>query len=76
MLAAMANAALVRRAPPEVEVEVHAAHAIRLDDAPNGRHAIILSSDRTLIDLPACSPRPGPSAPLRGSRAAIAHQVR
>ena len=47
---------VVRRAPPEVEVEIHAARTIRavgLDDAPNGRQTLLLSNGRTLSDLAA-----------------------
>ncbi|MCJ1262060.1 hypothetical protein MMC22_001929 [Lobaria immixta] len=44
---------VVRRAPPEVKVEVHAARAVRLDDAPNGHQTLTLSTGRTLAGLAA-----------------------
>ncbi|PIB05986.1 MULTISPECIES: FAD/NAD(P)-binding protein [Streptomyces] len=46
-------AEVVRGAPPEVRVEVHAARAIRLDDAPDGRQTLTLSTGRTLTGLAA-----------------------
>lgn len=44
---------VVRQALPEVEVEVHAARAVRLDDAPDGRQTLTLSTGRTLSGLDA-----------------------
>lgn len=44
---------VVRRAPREVEIEVHAARAVRLDDAPTGRQTLTLSTGRTLSGLAA-----------------------
>lgn len=44
---------VVRRAPREVKIEVHAARAVRLDEAPNDRQSLTLSTGRTLSDLAA-----------------------
>ncbi|MFI6338007.1 FAD/NAD(P)-binding protein [Streptomyces sp. NPDC050535] len=44
---------VVRGAPPEVRVEVHAARATRLDDARDGRQTLALSTGRTLSGLAA-----------------------
>ena len=44
---------VVRRAPPEVEIKVHAARAVRLDDAPNGRQTLTLSTGHILSGLAA-----------------------
>ncbi|KAI0005812.1 FAD-NAD(P)-binding-domain-containing protein [Xylariaceae sp. FL0662B] len=44
---------VVRRAPLDVEVEVHAASAVRLDDMSDGRQALTLSTGRTLSGLAA-----------------------
>ncbi|MGD1217639.1 FAD/NAD(P)-binding protein [Streptomyces krungchingensis] len=44
---------VVRGAPPAVRVEVHAARATRLDDAPDGRQDLVLSTGRTLSGLTA-----------------------
>ncbi|KAE8371859.1 FAD-NAD(P)-binding-domain-containing protein [Aspergillus bertholletiae] len=44
---------IVRKAPPEVEIEVHAARAVSLDDAPDGRQVLSLSTGRTLSGLSA-----------------------
>ncbi|KAF7587066.1 hypothetical protein BBP40_007803 [Aspergillus hancockii] len=44
---------VVREAPPEVEVEVHTARAVRLDNASDGRQTLTLSTGRTLTGLAA-----------------------
>jgi len=44
---------VVRGAPPEVRVEVHTARATRLDDAPDGRQTLALSTGRVLSGLAA-----------------------
>ncbi|MFD4551929.1 FAD/NAD(P)-binding protein [Streptomyces sp. NPDC058466] len=44
---------VVRGAPPAVRVEVHTARAVRLDDAPDGRQTLALSTGRTLSGLAA-----------------------
>lgn len=45
---------VVRSAPADVDVEVHAARAVRLDDARDGRHqTLVLSNGRTLSTLAA-----------------------
>ncbi|MEU9291380.1 FAD/NAD(P)-binding protein [Streptomyces sp. NPDC048275] len=44
---------VVRGAPAEVRVEVHAARATGLDDAPDGHQTLTLSSGRTLSGLAA-----------------------
>lgn len=44
---------VVRQAPREVEIEVHAARAVRLGEAPNGRQTLTLSTGRTLSGLAA-----------------------
>lgn len=44
---------VVRGAPEAVRVEVHAARAIRLDDAPDGCQTLTLSTGRTLSGLAA-----------------------
>ncbi|MEW2163861.1 FAD/NAD(P)-binding protein [Streptomyces sp. NPDC007084] len=46
-------AEVVRGAPPEVRVEVHAARALRLTDGPGGRQTLALSDGRTLTGLAA-----------------------
>jgi uncharacterized NAD(P)/FAD-binding protein YdhS len=46
-------AKVVREAPPTVRVETHAARAVRLDDAPDGRQALTLDDGRTLSGLSA-----------------------
>lgn len=43
----------VRNAPEGVEVEVHAARAVRLDDGPAGSQVLALSNGRTLYGLAA-----------------------
>ncbi|MFJ9584542.1 FAD/NAD(P)-binding protein [Streptomyces acidicola] len=44
---------VVREAPPAIRVEVHTARAVRLDDAPDGRQTLALSTGRTLTGLSA-----------------------
>ena len=44
---------VVHCVPPNVKVEVHAALAVRLDDAPNGCQTLTLSTGRTLSGLAA-----------------------
>ncbi|MCJ1464073.1 hypothetical protein MMC07_002685 [Pseudocyphellaria aurata] len=44
---------VVRRAPREVDIEVHAARAVRLGEAPNGLQTLTLSNGRTLSGLAA-----------------------
>ena len=44
---------VVRQAPPEVEVEVHTARAVRLDNEPNGCQTLTLSTGHTLSGLAA-----------------------
>ena len=44
---------VVKKAPPSVNVEVHTARAIRLDDAPDGHQTLTISTDRILLDLSA-----------------------
>ncbi|KAI9738045.1 MAG: hypothetical protein M1818_005473 [Claussenomyces sp. TS43310] len=44
---------VVQRAPSNVKVEVHAARAVRLDDAPHGRQTLTLSTGRTIFGLAA-----------------------
>ncbi|BAE63887.1 FAD-NAD(P)-binding-domain-containing protein [Aspergillus flavus] len=44
---------VVRNAPTGVEIEVHAARAVSLDDAPDGRQTLTLSTGRTLSGLSA-----------------------
>ncbi|KAI4120188.1 MAG: hypothetical protein LQ338_007197 [Usnochroma carphineum] len=44
---------VMHRAPSNVKVEVHAARAVRLDDAPYGRQTLILSTGSTLSGLAA-----------------------
>ncbi|MDO0932760.1 FAD/NAD(P)-binding protein [Streptomyces sp. DG2A-72] len=46
-------AKVVREAPRAVRVETHAARAVRLDDAPDGRQTLILDDGRTLAGLSA-----------------------
>ncbi|MGP4012435.1 FAD/NAD(P)-binding protein [Streptomyces sp. 4N124] len=46
-------AKVVREAPRAVRVETHAARAVRLDDAPDGRQTLTLDDGRTLTDLSA-----------------------
>ncbi|MEU1510903.1 FAD/NAD(P)-binding protein [Streptomyces sp. NPDC005811] len=41
----------VREAPPSVRVETHAARAVRLDDAADGRQVLILDDGRVLFGL-------------------------
>ncbi|MFF3306675.1 FAD/NAD(P)-binding protein [Streptomyces sp. NPDC002952] len=43
----------VRAAPAGVRVETHAAHAVRLDDGPDGRQTVTLSDGRSLEGLSA-----------------------
>ncbi|MFJ1971026.1 FAD/NAD(P)-binding protein [Streptomyces sp. NPDC087903] len=43
----------VRELPPGVRVETHAARAVRLDDAPDGRQTLTLDDGRTLSGLAA-----------------------
>ncbi|MFF1441851.1 FAD/NAD(P)-binding protein [Streptomyces sp. NPDC058295] len=43
----------VRQAPPSVRVETHAARAVRLDDAADGRQVLTLDDGRTLLGLSA-----------------------
>ncbi|MGW0871772.1 FAD/NAD(P)-binding protein [Streptomyces sp. NPDC002740] len=43
----------VRRAPPSVRVETHAARAVRLDDAADGRQVLTLDDGRILFGLSA-----------------------
>ncbi|MFD9319845.1 FAD/NAD(P)-binding protein [Streptomyces sp. NPDC060053] len=43
----------VRRAPPSVRVETHAARAVRLDDAADGRQVLTLDDGRILLGLSA-----------------------
>ncbi len=43
----------VREAPPGVRVETHAARAVRLDDAPDGRQSLTLDDGRVLSGLSA-----------------------
>jgi uncharacterized NAD(P)/FAD-binding protein YdhS len=43
----------VREAPPGVRIRTHAARAIRLDDAPDGRQTLALDDGRELTDLSA-----------------------
>ncbi|KAE8390293.1 FAD-NAD(P)-binding-domain-containing protein [Aspergillus alliaceus] len=44
---------VVREAPPEVEIEVHASRAVRLESAADGRQTLTLSTGRTLPGLAA-----------------------
>nr|WP_067270766.1 FAD/NAD(P)-binding protein [Streptomyces jeddahensis] len=44
---------VVRAAPPEVRVEVHAARAVKLDDEPDGRQYLVLDSGAELRGLSA-----------------------
>ncbi|KAI9931692.1 hypothetical protein ASPWEDRAFT_37449 [Aspergillus wentii DTO 134E9] len=44
---------VVREAPPEVEVEVHSARAVRLDNASDGRQTLTLSTGRSIPGLAA-----------------------
>lgn len=44
---------IVRQAPPCIEVRVHAALATRLDDEPNGRQCLTLSTGRRISGLAA-----------------------
>ena len=45
---------VLRRTPPDVKVEVHATHAVRLDEEPReGQQTLTLSSGRTLPGLAA-----------------------
>ncbi|KAE8356018.1 FAD-NAD(P)-binding-domain-containing protein [Aspergillus coremiiformis] len=44
---------VVREAPPELEVEVHTARAVRLDNAADGRQTLTLSTGRSLPGLSA-----------------------
>ncbi|MEV6589495.1 FAD/NAD(P)-binding protein [Streptomyces acidicola] len=44
---------VVREAPPAIRVEVHTARAVHLDDAPDGRQTLALSTGRTLTGLSA-----------------------
>ncbi|WP_155055590.1 FAD/NAD(P)-binding protein [Streptomyces blattellae] len=46
-------AKVVREAPRAVRVETHAARAVRLDDAPDGRQTLTLDDGRTLAGLSA-----------------------
>ncbi|MFF3335417.1 FAD/NAD(P)-binding protein [Streptomyces sp. NPDC002888] len=46
-------ARVVREAPPAVRVETHAARAVRLDDAPDGRQVLTLDDGRVLAGLSA-----------------------
>lgn len=46
-------ARVVREAPPAVRVETHAARAVRLEDAPDGRQVLTLDDGRVLSDLAA-----------------------
>ncbi|MFF1447185.1 FAD/NAD(P)-binding protein [Streptomyces sp. NPDC058274] len=46
-------AEVTERAPEGVRVEVHPARAVRLDDAPDGRQTVTLSTGHTLADLSA-----------------------
>ncbi|GHG90896.1 FAD/NAD(P)-binding protein [Streptomyces lanatus] len=46
-------AKVVREAPPAVRVETHAARAVRLDDAPDGRQVLTLDDGRVLPGLSA-----------------------
>ncbi|MFC4502268.1 MULTISPECIES: FAD/NAD(P)-binding protein [Streptomyces] len=43
----------VREAPPSVRVETHAARAVRLDDAADGRQVLTLDDGRVLVGLSA-----------------------
>ncbi|WP_426569603.1 FAD/NAD(P)-binding protein [Streptomyces canus] len=43
----------VRQAPPPVRVETHAARAVRLDDAADGRQVLTLDDGRVLLGLSA-----------------------
>ncbi|MEU3616516.1 FAD/NAD(P)-binding protein [Streptomyces sp. NPDC006872] len=43
----------VRQAPPSIRVETHAARAIRLDDAADGRQVLTLADGRVLLGLSA-----------------------
>lgn len=43
----------VREAPPSVRVETHAARAVRLDDAADGRQVLTLGDGRVLLGLSA-----------------------
>ncbi len=43
----------VRQAPPSVRVETHAARAVRLDDAADGRQVLTLDDGRILLGLSA-----------------------
>jgi len=58
---------VVRGAPPQVRVEVHRARATRLDDAPDGRQTLALSTGRTLSGLTAVVLAQG-HLPLRAHR--------
>ncbi|KAI9035368.1 uncharacterized protein KD926_003697 [Aspergillus affinis] len=44
---------VVRNAPPQVEIEVHAARAVQLDDSDDSRQTLRLSNGRTLSGLSA-----------------------
>ncbi|WP_051864864.1 FAD/NAD(P)-binding domain-containing protein [Streptomyces griseus] len=46
-------ARVVREAPSAVRVRTHAARAVRLEDAPDGRQVLTLDDGRTLTDLSA-----------------------
>lgn len=61
---------VVRQAPPAIQVEVHTARAMRLDDAPDGRQTLVLSTGRTLTGLSAVVLAQGhlPTVPDRAQR--------
>ncbi|MER6009470.1 FAD/NAD(P)-binding protein [Streptomyces bluensis] len=61
---------VVREAPPAIRVEVHTARAVRLDDAPDGRQTLALSTGRTLTGLSAVVLAQGhlPAVPDRPQR--------
>ncbi|MER7978561.1 FAD/NAD(P)-binding protein [Streptomyces sp. NPDC095817] len=69
---------VVRGAPPEVRVEVHAARALRLTDGPGGRQTLALSGGRTLTGLAAVVLAQGhlPVLPDAAQQRLSAHAVR
>lgn len=69
---------VVRQAPPAVRVEVHSARAVRLDDAPDGRQILELSSGHTLTGLSAVVLAQGhlPTAPDRAQRELTSYAAR
>ncbi|MFC3576628.1 FAD/NAD(P)-binding protein [Streptomyces yaanensis] len=69
---------VVDGAPDALRVEVHTARAIRLDDAPDGRQTLTLSTGRTLTGLSAVVLAQGhlPTVPDPGHERLAAHAAR